>query len=98
MVHDYFRLDKARLAQLDPPVPTETRANAEANNRRVTIGTVHILETGDRWVAPNRLDKDLDTKAYTNLTTEPGGPFLEKDSVVYQAAWVRKETIRWQGY
>lgn len=49
MSHDYFWLDAAQFARLEPLLPTDARGKPRVDDRRVTSGIVHALKSGGRW-------------------------------------------------
>jgi len=49
MDHNYFWLDAAQFARLEPLLPTDTRGKPRVDDRRVISGIVHVLKSGGRW-------------------------------------------------
>jgi transposase len=50
MIRDYFWLNDAQFARIQPHLPTDTRGKARVDDRRVVSGIVHVLKSGSRWI------------------------------------------------
>ncbi len=49
MSDNYFWLNEAEFARIEPLLPTDTRGVARVDDRRVISGIVHVLKSGGRW-------------------------------------------------
>ena len=49
MIDHFFSLTKDQFAKIRPHLPTDTRAVARVDDRRVISGIVHVLKSGGRW-------------------------------------------------
>ena len=49
MSDNYFWLNEAEFARLEPLLPTDTRGVPRVDDRRVISGIVHVLKSGGRW-------------------------------------------------
>ena len=49
MPDNYFWLNDAEFARLEPLLPTDTRGMPRVDDRRVISGIVHVLKSGGRW-------------------------------------------------
>ena len=49
MSDNYFWLNDAEFARLEPLLPTDTRGMPRVDDRRVISGIVHVLKSGGRW-------------------------------------------------
>ena len=46
---EFFWLNGAQFARLEPLLPTDTRGVPRVDDRRVISGIVHVLKSGGRW-------------------------------------------------
>jgi transposase len=50
MNRDQFWLTDAQISKIAPHSPTDTPGKARVDDRRVISGTVHVLNSGGRWI------------------------------------------------